>query len=65
MTIQHRRLVVSAKEEPAFLICQLCQEENYYHSNDGSSFAKQMLLNAKWVITPTTVCVSALMCVPY
>lgn len=54
---QDRPLVVSAKEDPAFPVCSLCQGENYQQPHYKSSFAKQMLLNAKWVITPTKLCV--------
>lgn len=59
---QDRPLVVSAKEDPAFPVCSLCQGENYQQPYYKSSFAKQMLLNAKWVITPTKLCVTV--CVP-
>lgn len=60
---QDRPLVVSAKEDPAFPVCSLCQGENYQQPYYKSSFAKQMLLNAKWVITPTKLCVRVWDCV--
>lgn len=46
-------LHVSAKQNPACPVGLLCQAENYQHPFYESSFAKQMLLNAKWVIKPT------------
>lgn len=60
---QDRPLVVSAKEASAFPVCSLCQGENYKHHYYKSSFAKQMLLNAKWVITPTKRASVLLVCV--